>query len=97
MGDQISSISTLLTNLTISDFVKSASLRGALARASRNRPISTLLTKTSLSSKAPHCEDRWVGGQEINANDARRCRGGGSDIVDFDAFDEIDDWFSSHE
>ena len=50
-----------------------------------------------LSSKAPHCEDRWVGDQEIHANDARRWSvgAGGSEIVDFDAFDEIDDFFKS--
>ena len=92
VSDPDPSISTLLTNLTISHFVQSAPLRGPLARASRNRPIATLLTKTPLSSKAPHCEDRWVGRKEIDANDARRWRVGGSEIVDFDAFDEIDDF-----
>ena len=59
--------------------------------------ISTLWTIFTLSSKASQCEDRVVGGQEIDANDARRwrCRGGGSEIGDFDAFDEFYAFFKS--
>ena len=60
--------------------------------------ISTLWTIFTLSSKASQCEDRVVGGQEIDANDARRCRGRGgrgSEIGVFDALDDFYDFFKS--
>ena len=71
----------------INDFYKSASLRGSLGRGSRNRrkrrkalegggQNSTLLTKSMISSKAHHCVERWVGGQQIDANHPRRWRVG---------------------
>ena len=62
----------------------------------QNSTISKLLTKSKNSSKVPHCEDQRVVGQEIDANEEiseLALEGGGSEFDDFDAFDEIQEFF----
>ena len=65
----------------------------------QNSTISTLLTKSKNSSKAPHFEDRRFGGQEIDEINAKiselTLEGRGSEIDDFDAFGEFYDFFKS--